>query len=70
MLGSVHGHIIDGEGWIAVRLAFLNDRLAGDLDPDERRATEAEIELLSKERGVASGGLRPGRIVRRLRRRA
>lgn len=70
MLGSVHGHIIDGEGWIAARLAFLRERLAGELAPEERRATETEIEVLSKERGVASGGARPGRIVRRLQRRA
>jgi len=70
MLGDVNGHIIDGDGWIAARLAFLRERLAGELTADDRRATEAEIEALSRERGVASGGVRPGRIVRRLRRRA
>jgi len=66
----VHERIIDGERWIAARLAFLQERLAGELTPDERRATEAEIDVLSEERGIASGGVRSGRIARRLRRRA
>ena len=60
-------HIIDGERWIAERLAFLKERLAGTLEADERRALEAELAALSKERGIAPGGLRAGRIVRRLR---
>jgi hypothetical protein len=70
MLGSVHRRVIDGERWIAERLAFLRQRLAGEPEADERSAIEAEIEVLSKERGIAPGGLRTGRIGRRLRRRA
>lgn len=66
---AVHGHIIDGERWIAARLAFLRERLEGELTPEERRATETEIEVLTKERGVGPSGLRQGRIARRLRRR-
>lgn len=66
----MHGHIIDGERWIAERLAFLKERLGGDLSGDERAAVEAEIEVLSKERGIGPTGVRAGRIRRRLRRRA
>ena len=65
----MHEHIIDGERWIAERLAFLRERLGGSLDADERRATEAEIAALSKERGIYAGGLRAGPIARWLRRR-
>ena len=68
MLGSVHEQIIDGERWIAERLAFLRERLAREPTADERRAMEAEIEALTKERGLGSGGLLGGRIGRRLRR--
>ena len=67
---SVHQHIIDGERWIAQRLVFLRERLAAGPEPDERLALEAEIELLSKERGIGPTGLRGGRISRRLRRKA
>lgn len=70
MLGSVNGRIIDGERWIAERLAFLRARLAADPTGEERSAIEAEIEALSEERGISLGGLRAGRIGRRLRRRA
>lgn len=69
MLGSVYVRIIDGERWIGERLAFLRERLAAQPPEDERRAMEAEIEVLSKERGITVGGLRAGPIVRRLRRR-
>ena len=62
------GSIIDGERWIAARLAFLRERLQGDLPAGERRAIEAEIEALANERGIGPPGLRQGRIARRLRR--
>ncbi len=68
MLGSVHDRIIDGERWIAERLAFLRERLTAQPPDDERRAIEAEIEVLSKEKGVSLGGLRAGPIAGRLRR--
>ena len=64
----VRNRIIDGERWIAERLKFLRERLAGDLSESERAATEAEIEALSNERGLTSGGRRAGWL-RRLRRR-
>ena len=66
----VQRRVIDGERWIAERLAFLRERLAGELAAEERRAIEAEMEVLSKERGISIGGLRAGRIGRRLRRNA
>jgi hypothetical protein len=65
----VRREVIDGERWIAERLKFLRERLTGELSDEERRATEAEVEALSKERGIAPGGVRTPRIVRRLRRR-
>jgi hypothetical protein len=43
--------VIDGQRWIAERLKFLRERLAGPLLPEERQAIEAEIEALSKEGG-------------------
>ena len=64
----VERRIIDGERWIAERLAFLRERLAGEVAAEERSAIEAEIEVLSKERGIALGGLRAGRLGRRLQR--
>lgn len=66
----MHEYIIDGERWIAHRLKFLRERLAAGPEADERRALEAEIEVLSKERGIGPTGLRGGRISRRLRRKA
>ncbi len=66
-LGSVDAPIIDGEKWIAERLRFLREHLTGDLSEDERRAAEAEIETLSKERPIGSGG--PRRLRSRRRRR-
>ena len=64
------GHVIDGERWIAKRLAFLRERLAGELSDAERAAVEAEIASLSKERGLMPGGVRLGRSFRWLRRKA
>ncbi len=64
MLAPVHAWIIDGERWIAERLRFPRDHLAGDLSDDERRAAEAEIEILSKERSLTVGGLRGPRWAR------
>ncbi len=66
----VPGHIIDGERWIAERLAYLRERLGGTLDAETRRAIEAEIAVLSKERGIAGSGVRADRLGRWLRRRA
>lgn len=63
------GFIIDGERWIADRLRFLRARLAEELSEDERAQVEAEIALLSKERGVRTGGRRSWGLLRRLRRR-
>ena len=60
--------IIDGERWITERLKFLRARLTEDLSDDERTAIEAEIEALSQERGLTSGGFRFPRLPRRLRR--
>jgi len=64
----VRSRIIDGERWIAERLKFLRDRLAEELSADDRKAIEAEIEVLSRERGLTIGGRRIPRILRRLRR--
>ena len=63
-------HIIDGERWIAERLAFLGKLLRGTVDAETRRAIEAEIAVLSKERGIAGSGVRADRIGRWFRRRA
>ena len=64
----MRSRIIDGERWIAERLKFLRDRLAEELSADDRKAIEAEIEVLSRERGLTIGGRRIPRILRRLRR--
>jgi hypothetical protein len=56
--------IIDGERWIAQRLKFLRERLAGDLSEAERKACEAELEVFSRERGLRAGGRRVSRIRR------
>ena len=63
------GRIIDGERWIAERVKFLEERLGEELGEGERRAVEAELELLAKERGLMPGGVRAGRTVRWIRRR-
>ena len=48
--------IIDGDRWIRERLEFLRARLdADDLTPEQRQAAEAEVETLSKERGLTAG---------------
>ncbi|MDP9071518.1 MAG: hypothetical protein M3N68_09615 [Actinomycetota bacterium] len=62
------GRIVDGERWIAERLKFLRELLAGDLSDAERRAVEGEIETLSKERGLTVAGRRRPGLLRRLRR--
>jgi hypothetical protein len=64
----VAGRIIDGERWIAERLKFLRERLAGELSEDERKACETELEKLSLEKGLGAGGRRAPGILRRLRR--
>lgn len=66
----MHEPIIDGERWIAERLAFLRERLAAEPSDTERRAIEDEIAVLAKERGISPRGVRAGPIARRLRRRA
>jgi len=60
MLGAVCAEIIDGERWISERLTFLRERLGTPLSADERCASEAEIEVLSKEREISLGGVRAG----------
>lgn len=65
---SVAG-VVNGDRWIAERLAFLRERLAADPPADERAAIEAEIEVLSKERGITFAGVRLPLFLRRLRRR-
>jgi hypothetical protein len=61
--------IIDGERWIAQRLKFLRERLTEELSDADRRATEAEIEALSKESVIMPAGARFPRLLRRLWRR-
>ncbi|MEW6476329.1 MAG: hypothetical protein AB1679_29055 [Actinomycetota bacterium] len=61
------GRIIDGERWIAERMKFLRERLAGELTDDERQHLENELEALSKERPRPSPGYRFPRIFRRRR---
>jgi hypothetical protein len=61
--------VIDGDDWIAKRLAFLRERLTADLRDEERQAVEAEMQALSEERGIMPGGIGWGRFWRRLRRR-
>ena len=64
----MHGAIIDGDRWIARRLAFLKERLAGELSEAERAAVEAEIATLTKEAAMTPGGVRVPRTFRWLRR--
>lgn len=68
-LGVVRRGIIDGERWVTQRMAFLRERLTLDLSDDERAAIEAELEVLSHERGLTVGGRRMPRVLRFLRRR-
>ncbi len=60
--------VINGDRWIAQRLAHLREVLHGDLTDEQREGIEAEIALLSKERGIGHGGYRLPRFFRRLRR--
>jgi ubiquinone biosynthesis protein UbiJ len=69
IVGGVGGSIIDGERWVAQRLAFLRARLAEDISDEEQAAIEAEIGTLSDERGLTLGSARPFRRRRWLRRR-
>ena len=57
--------MIDGDRWIARRLAFLRELIQTDLSPELREAIEAEIEVLSNERGIQHGGRRRGWLARR-----
>jgi hypothetical protein len=50
--------MIDGDRWIAQRLAYLRAVLATDIPEDQRKAIEEEIEKLRKERGIHIGGFR------------
>lgn len=61
------GQIINGNRWIAERLKFLRSRLAEDMPDEEREAIEAEIETLTHERGLTTGGFPLPRVLRRLR---
>jgi hypothetical protein len=70
MLRLVRGHIIDGERWIAERLKFLREQLEEGPSDEARGAIEAEIQALSKERGVAPGGRRASLTSRWLHRRS
>jgi hypothetical protein len=59
--------MIDGDRWIAARLAFLSDLLGGEIPDEQRMLVEAEAAALSQERGISCGG-RPGsRLWRRWR---
>jgi hypothetical protein len=57
--------MIDGDRWIAQRLAFLRQLIQTDLSSEQQQAIESEIEVLSKERGIQHGGRRRGWIARR-----
>lgn len=50
--------MIDGDKWIAQRLAFLRELLKTELPDDQRKAVEDEIEKLRGERGIHIGGPR------------
>jgi hypothetical protein len=62
-----HG-VVNGDRWIAERLAHLQTLLAGELSQAQREAIESEIAALNKERGILFGGLRLPRWFRRWRR--
>ena len=61
------GPVINGERWIRERLAFLRERLGGEVSDSEREAVEAEIAVLEQERGLTAAGHRAGRFFRRRR---
>jgi len=67
-LESVRSRIIDGGRWIDRRLTFLRGKLAADPSDAERKAIEAEIEKLSKERAMNCTGVAHSRLPRRRRR--
>jgi len=52
----VPARIINGDQWIADRMATLKERLDAGTTDDERKALEAELDALSKERGLGCGG--------------
>ena len=54
----MRNRVIDGDRWIAERIAYLTGLLDGELPSDHRQAVEAEIERLKKERGYHLGGFR------------
>jgi hypothetical protein len=64
----MRNRIIDGERWIAERLKYLRERLGEDLPDEERQAIAAEIDALSKEKGILPAGLRFPHLLRRGRR--
>ena len=64
------GSVINGDRWIAQRLAFLRSRLEADISDEERKAIQDEIAALEQERGILIAGLRVPRWLRRLRRNA
>jgi hypothetical protein len=57
MVSVGHG-MIDGDRWIAERLAFLRGVLTTEISDEQRNAIEDEIQKLSKERGIHIGGFR------------
>ena len=63
----MYGSVVNGDRWIAQRLAHLRGLLDGDVSDEERKAIEAEIATLSQERGISLGGLRQPRLLRRWR---
>ena len=67
MIGGVSPKIIDGDDWLNRRIRHLRDELATDLSEGERQAIEAELAMLSAERGLTPGGRRRSRLWRRLR---
>jgi hypothetical protein len=60
----VESSIVDGSGWIAKRLTHLHRLLEGDVPDEDRRAIEEEIAVLSKEQGLACGGLIRNKVPR------
>jgi hypothetical protein len=63
----VNGNVVNGDRWISQRLAHLRELLAGEVSDEQRKAIEAEIAVLSRERGIALGGIRLPRFFRRWR---
>ncbi len=60
-------HVINGDRWIAERLAHLREMLDTDLADEQRQAFEDEIAVLENERGITCGGLPLPRWFRRWR---